>query len=59
MDFDGSRGSIRGRFEAMEDIRGRDALAKRERAEASAVRDRLEKQGSIGARANPSVRSRR
>jgi hypothetical protein len=52
MDFDGSRGNVRGRYEAMENIRRRDALAKRERIEAGAVRDRLEKGLPVSERSN-------
>ena len=45
MDFDG-------KHEAMETIRRNDALARRERMEAGAARDRLEKQASVGERSN-------
>jgi len=43
MDFEGSRGSVRGRFEAVEARRRSDFLERLERMEASAVRDRLER----------------
>ena len=52
MDFDGSRGNVRDRYEAFENVRRMDALAKRERAEAGAVRDRLERGLPVGERAN-------
>ena len=51
-DFEGSRGSVRGKYEAQETVRGNDARARRERIEAEAVRNRLEKCGSVGARSN-------
>jgi len=50
MDF--GRGNTRGRHDAMQDVRRQDARARREADEARAVRDRLERQGSVGGRAN-------
>ena len=48
----GDFGNHRGRREAMETIQRRDDRARREAEEASAIRERLEKQSIPGARAN-------
>ena len=49
---EGDFGGHRGKREAMETVQRNDAMAKREAFEAGRIRDRLEKQSSVGQRAS-------